>query len=38
MNLRLAATCGTLVLPLLVIGAGSALADSQPIRMNDHLI
>ena len=38
MNLRLAATCGTLMLPLLVTGAGSALADSQPMRMNDHLI
>jgi len=37
MNLRLAATCGTLVLPLLVAGAGSALADSQPMRMNNNI-
>ena len=37
MNLRLAATCGTLVLPLLVTGAGSALADSQPMRMNNNI-
>ena len=37
MNLRLAATCSTLVLPLLVTGPGPALADSQPMRMNNNL-
>ena len=37
MKLRLVATCGTLVLPLLVTGAGSALADSQPMRMNKNI-
>jgi hypothetical protein len=37
MNLRLAATCGTLMLPLLVAGPGSALADSQPMRMNSNI-
>ena len=36
-NFRLAATCSTLVLPLLVTGPGAALADSQPMRMNNNI-
>ena len=37
MNIRLAATFSTLVLPLLVTGPGAALADSQPMRMNSNI-
>ena len=37
MNFRLAATCSTLMLPLLVSGPGAALADSQPMRMNNNI-
>lgn len=37
MNRRLAATCSTLVFPLLIVGPGSALADSLPMRMNNNI-
>lgn len=37
MNLRLAATFSTLVLPLLVTDPSAALADSQPMRMNNNI-
>jgi hypothetical protein len=36
-NIRLAATFSALVLPLLVTGPGAALADSQPMRMNNNI-
>ncbi len=37
MNIRLAATPSALVLPLLVTGPSAALADSQPMRMNNNI-
>ena len=37
MNIRLAATFSTLMLPLLVTGPSAALADSQVMRMNSNI-
>ncbi|MFM7170039.1 MAG: phosphoribosyl-AMP cyclohydrolase [Cyanobium sp.] len=37
MNRCLAATCGTMLLPLLVAAPGAAMADSLPMRLNTNI-